>query len=391
MIDFDQALRIGLDLAFQLPTKHISLGKSHGRVLAEDIISDVDMPPFNKSAVDGFACRSQDIQNELEIIEIIPAGKYPEKQIKKGQCAKIMTGAPVPTGADCVVMVEQSEEFSDNKVRFSISKTSPNIAYQAEDVKVGMKLISSGIIIKPGHIAVMASAGFANLLVSAMPQVGIISTGDELVEPDQKPSSACIRNSNAYQLVAQVQAMGCIANYMGIAKDDENITLAFLEKALAENDVVLITGGVSMGDFDHVPAMMEKAGMEVLFKKIAIQPGRPTVLAKKENKLCFGLPGNPVSSFVLFELLVKPVLYKMMGHVYKPDVVKLPLLHSYKRKKSDRMNVVPVRIVEGESIETIDYHGSAHIHSMVFADGLIFIPVGTLEIAKGSLTYVRQL
>jgi molybdopterin molybdotransferase len=391
MIFFEEALEIALSASFSCGTEYVKLTDACGRILAGDVVSDVDMPPFNKSAVDGYACKAGDLQNELDVIEVIPAGKYPEKSIGPGQCSKIMTGAPVPPGADYIVMVEFSQETAGGKVRFDNKQTVPNICYIGEDVKAGMKLITKGELIKAGHIAVMASAGYANPLVARRPRVGIISTGDELVEPECKPEGSNIRNSNAYQLLAQVRSMGCEAEYIGIARDDEDVTLAFLNKAIAAYDMTLLTGGVSMGDFDHVPAMMKKAGLEVLFEKIAIQPGRPTVFARMENKLCFGLPGNPVSSFVMFELLAKPLLFSMMGHDYKPISITLPLADNYKRRRSDRLNVIPVRITGDSKAEVVDYHGSAHIHAMVFAGGFVFIPVGLSELKKDTLVNVRQI
>jgi molybdopterin molybdotransferase len=391
MIYFEEALKISLDVVFRTGTERVELAQAYGRILAEDVISDIDIPSFDKSAVDGYACRKADLQSELTVVEVIPAGKYPEKRIEPGQCSKIMTGAPLPEGADCVVMVENSKSVGTDKVCFEITKAQFNIRYRGEDVTAGMKLISSGVLINPGHIAVMASTGYAKPLVACKPRIGIISTGDELVEPSEIPNLSSIRNSNSYQLLAQVRAMGIDAAYLGIARDDEDTTLAFLNKALAENDVVLLTGGVSMGDFDHVPAMMKKAGLEVLFEKIAIQPGRPTVLARKENKLCFGLPGNPVSSFVLFELLVKPVLFAMMGHDFHPLHLRLPLGKSFKRKRADRLNVIPVQITPENKVIPVDYHGSAHIHAMVFTNGFIFIPLGVTEIKEGTPVDVRQI
>jgi molybdopterin molybdotransferase len=391
MIPFDEALKTATNAVSRLNKERVALDSALGRILAEDVISDIDMPPFNKSAVDGFACRVADLETELTIIETIPAGKFPEKTINNGQCSRIMTGAPVPDGADCVVMVEHSKLISEYKVTFDILKTTSNICKTGEDVTSGMKLIDKGTLINPGHIAVMASAGYANPLVSVLPSVGVISTGDELVEPSEKPNGSQIRNSNAFQLIAQVKSMGCVANYYGIAPDTEKDTLDILQKSLSNNDVTLLTGGVSMGDFDFVPAVMQKAGLKILFQKIAIQPGKPTVLSVMQNKLCFGLPGNPVSSFVLFELLVKPVLYNMMEHKYTPVIVHIPFGINYTRKRSDRLNIIPVEIRAGKQVFPVDYHGSAHIHSMSFATGFVIIPVGTTEIIKGTEVDVRLI
>ncbi len=391
MIPFEQALHLALEAAFRKENEKVSLNNALGRVLAEDIIADIDMPPFDKSAVDGFACRMADINQELRVIETVAAGQSPQKTVSTGECVRIMTGAPIPQGADCVVMVENSKEPVRDLVRFDISHTSPNICYKGEDVKHGDHLIKAGTLINPGHIAIMAAAGSAMPLVSKMPSVGIISTGDELVEPGETPSTSQIRNSNAYQLVAQCGKLGIKAEYMGIAHDSEEDTLKMMNHALSLHDVVLLTGGVSMGDFDFVPAMMQQSGLEIQFRKIAIQPGKPTVLATKANKLCFGLPGNPVSSFVLFELLVKAVLYKMQGCTYVPQTVQLPLYSDFKRRRAERLYVVPITIKEGKYAALVDYHGSAHIHAMSFATGFILIPEGVTELKKGTLVDVRPI
>lgn len=204
MITIEKAYDLVLKSSYQLETEKVSFTDSLGRILAEDITSDIEMPPFDKSAMDGYACRSEDLKNPLEIIETIPAGKTPEKIIGKNQCANIMTGAPIPKGADCVVQVELVE-VNGNIVRIKEIPHKANISYQGEDVKVGTKVLSKGIKIEAAHIAVFAAVGYTDVLVFKQARVGIISTGDELVEPQHKPSLSQIRNSNGYQLLAQVK------------------------------------------------------------------------------------------------------------------------------------------------------------------------------------------
>ncbi len=391
MIPFEEALELALTTESSGSVESVPLKEACGRILAQDVISDMDMPPFDKSAVDGFACRMEDLGKNLKILETIAAGKMPVFRVEAGQCTRIMTGAPLPEGADCVVMVEDSALAGDQHVQFSIRNTAPNICYRGEDVKAGQVLIRAGSFIKAADIAVMASAGCHRPEVFQKTRVAVISTGDELVEPDQKPEASQIRNSNAWQLMAQCAQMGLDAQYLGIVSDEEQETLEIIRKACDLADVILLTGGVSMGDFDHVPAMMQKAGFDILFRKIAIQPGRPTVMARMGNKICFGLPGNPVSSFVLFELLVKPVLYRRMGHQYKADILRLEMGADYRRKRTDRMNVIPVRLENASQVIPVGYHGSAHIHAMTEARGLLVIPAGISEIRKGSPVDVRLL
>ncbi len=404
MIRFEEAYHIVIGSIVALDDEHLHFTQSLGRVLAEDVKSDMDMPPFDKSAMDGYACRYQDIRNELCVVEIIQAGTVPQKVVGKDQCSKIMTGAMVPKGADCVIMVEDVIEADSGKIRYtreipdinlcqieSIDKRRLNICYQAEDIKKGDVVILKGTFIKSQHIATMASVGYTNALVTKKPKVAIIPTGSEIVEPDVVPSVSQIRNSNSSQLIAQLKNMGIDANYYGIAGDTEKETMDFIQKAYLENDLVILTGGVSKGDFDLVPEILQNLHFELLFQEIAVQPGKPTVFGKRENKYCFGLPGNPVSSFVQFELLVKPMLNKWMGINDKPVNLSLTLAKSLSRKHDNRLAFFPVNITdEGEAI-TIEYHGSAHINGFDKAWGLMFVPIGTKEIKKGEKVHVRQI
>lgn len=391
MISFEEALEIVESSAIPCGTERVSFTDSLNRILAEDIRSDIEMPPFDKSAVDGYACRREDIANILDVIEIIPAGKVPKKMIGKNQCAKIMTGAPVPDGADIVIMVEETRESEQNKIRFTGDKVRVNICYRGEDIQTGKVLLNKGIRIQPQHIAVLGSAGAVNPLVSRLVRLKIISTGDELVEPGQKPSASQIRNSNAYQLIAQAQNAGVIPEYLGIASDTEDSTSKFLMKAFQDGDIVLLTGGVSQGDFDFVPRVLERMGIEIKFQSIAVQPGRPTIFGVKDRQYIFGLPGNPVSSFVQFELLVKPLIYKISGFQFEPVNLILPMGMDYSRKRSDRLSWLPVEINSEGKVIPLEYHGSAHINALTTAHGLIAVPIGQTILKKGEPVRVRQI
>jgi molybdopterin molybdotransferase len=211
------------------------------------------------------------------------------------------------------------------------------------------------------------------------------------VEPYEKPGLSQIRNSNAYQLTAQVRKMGAIPEYLGIASDNIESTREKIMQAFAGNDVVLLTGGVSAGDFDYVPDILAEQGVCLKFDSIAVQPGRPTVFGTLNDKCIFGLPGNPVSSFVQFELLVKPLVYKMTGHDYKPLVLRLVMAEEYRRKRPGRLSWLPVKINERGEVVPLEYHGSAHINALTLADGLISIPIGKTLLEKGELVDVRQI
>lgn len=391
MIKFEEGLRLVLDRAFSTGTETVSFLASPGRVLAADVISDVDLPPFNKTAVDGYACRKEDLEMELRVLEVINAGKRPEFTITTGTCSKIMTGAPVPGGADFVFMVEDSEELPSGAVVFRGKSRKDNISVKGEDVRTGDTVLGRGRIIRPQDIAVMASTGSTLVTVAKMPRVGIISTGSELVEPSSRPGISQIRNSNAYQLLAQVERAGGTGRYYGIAIDDEAVTYKMLSKALEENDVILLTGGVSMGDFDFVPVVMQRAGIELIFDRMAVQPGKPTTFGVHTNALVFGLPGNPVSSYIQFEILVRPLFMKMMNCNWRAVEWKAPLGIGYRRKNSSRMSWIPVKINNEGNAIPVEYHGSAHISALPEADGIISIPIGTDFLEKGTLVNVRQI
>lgn len=390
MITIEKAYDLVLRNAYKLETEKVLFTDSLGRILAENVKSDIEMPPFDKSAMDGYACRREDLDHNLEIIEVIPAGKTPEKTIGKNQCANIMTGAPIPKGADCVVQVEFTEEIDGGFVKINEFPKKNNISFQGEDVKIGTKVLDQGTKIEAQHIAVFAAVGYTDVLVYKQVKVGIISTGDELVEPQNKPALSQIRNSNGYQLIAQVKACGAIANYVGIAEDTPEDTFEKVSKALSENDIVLLTGGVSMGTFDFVPQVLEKAGVKIEFDAIAVKPGKPTTFGMAGKKFCFGLPGNPVSSFIQFDLLVKPLIYTLMGQEYKTLDIRMSMGIEYKRKNADRKIYFPVIIENGE-LFPVDYHGSAHIHALSGAQGIIAMEIGKKELKKGEMIHVRQI
>ena len=391
ILKFDDAFEIVMDSARQLGTERVDIERALNRVLAETIASDIDIPPFNKSAMDGFACRRADLANELTIIETVPAGLLPKKTIGQNQCAKIMTGAVVPEGADCVIMVEYTEPTSDNKIRFISAKTSDNICLKGEDTEKGDIVLRAGCKLSAQHIAVLASLGCTKPLVALQPRVGIIATGDELVEPGQKPAACQIRNSNGFQLAAQVTSAAATATNYGIAADTEEAIDGMLKKATAENDVVILSGGVSVGDYDLVRGILKKNNVRLLFEKIAVKPGRPTVFGVSNEVFCFGLPGNPVSTFIVFELLVKPFLFKMMGHKFKPTVTHRQLERPITRKKTERDSWLPVVFTGNDKVASIEYHGSAHINALSEADGLLCMPAGVAEIKEGTTVAVRQI
>jgi molybdopterin molybdotransferase len=391
MLPFEKALETVLSSARQLGSERIDFQDALNRILAEDVRSDMDIPPFNKSAMDGYACRRADLNNELTVVETIPAGYVPKKPVETNQCSKIMTGGMVPKAADCVIMKEYVETASEKTIRFVGEKTADNICQQAEDIQAGDIVLCKGTVLKPQHLAVLASAGNTQPLVSKKPNVAVIATGSELVMPTGKPGPSQIRNSNSYQLTAQIESMGVTATNYGISGDTADEIDIVFKKALRQSDVVIVSGGVSVGDFDFVPGIFKQNKIDLLFEKVAVKPGKPTIFGTSEKAYCFGLPGNPVSTFVQFEILVKPFLYKLMGHNYNPLNVQMPLDESLINKKAKRQRLLPVVITEKGTVRAIEYHGSAHINSLCATDGLISMDKGIAEIKKGTITKVRLI
>ncbi|MBN2184183.1 MAG: molybdopterin molybdotransferase MoeA [Candidatus Krumholzibacteriota bacterium] len=374
MISFEKALEIVTGSAGLIEREDIPLIESTGRVLAEDIYSDIDMPPFDKSAMDGFACRREDIDSgRLKIIETVPAGKIPKKTVGKGECSRIMTGGVVPQGADNVVMVENTEE-DDGFVTVTSITSERNVCHKGEDLKAGDPVMRRGTVIGSSKIALLASVGIDPVPVFRRPVLGIVATGSELVEPHEKPEGAMIRNSNGYQLCSQAAAAGFDPRYLGIAGDTPDAVGRIIDERAEGIDIFIFSGGVSMGEYDFVPGVLKEKGFDLFFEKVAVKPGKPMVFGKKGNCWVFGLPGNPVSTFILFELFVKPFCFRMMETDYIHREAVATVSKKISRKKTGRRSHLPVRYSGPGEVSMVEYHGSAHIGAIAEADGFIAIP-----------------
>jgi molybdopterin molybdotransferase len=389
MISFHLAERIVREVSPTHETERLSLSDSLGSVLAEDIISDMNMPPFNKSAVDGFACRIEDLDKPIHCIETIAAGSTSKNLITRGNCARIMTGAEVPAGANCVIMLEDTQNDNKGNILFTAQKTATNICNLAEDVQEGEKLLQSGTVLKPRHIPVLASMGYTRPLVYKKPSVGIISTGSELVDPSQKPSPGKIRNSNGLQLEAQCTEMHIPGENFGIIPDSREELRKVILQSVSKHPVSIISGGVSVGDFDYVPQIIRELGYEFHFHGLNVKPGKRILFASKDKSYIFGLPGNPVSALVQFELLVKPMLMKLQNAEKIPQMEKKILNEEYLVKRTSGVSFVPVLVHPDGSVKAVEYHGSAHIFAFATANGFMKIPEGTNKIEKGAFVDVR--
>lgn len=297
----------------------VSIHKCDFRRLAEPIIATNHVPSFDKSPYDGFALRSIDTVNasrnnpvEFEVVEHIGAGQVPVKKLGQGQATRIMTGAKIPDGADCVAMFEVCQAYEvDNKRLMSIKRqmqVHQNIMHEGSEVKQGEQLIEAGTLINPGVKAVMATFGYHEVQVAKQPVVGVIATGTELLDVEEALEPGKIRNSNAYMIASQIKYAGGIYKYFGKLPDELEPSYETIKQALEEVDLLITTGGVSVGDFDLMPAIFEKLGAEVLFNKIAMRPGSVTTVAVRGKQIIFGLSGNPSACFVGFELFTRPVI-----------------------------------------------------------------------------------
>ncbi|HOO42475.1 MAG TPA: molybdopterin molybdotransferase MoeA [Bacteroidales bacterium] len=383
MIDFQEALKIVLDNAIPGDSEEIALAGACDRVLAHDVFTPEDIPSFSKSAMDGYACRKEDIEKGMQVLEVIPAGCRPEQPITPGTCSKIMTGAMIPEGADTVLIVEKAT-IRDAMV-YGTPPSSSNIRVQGEDLKKGDRVLEKGTILRPQHLAILASCGIDRITVSKRIRVGILSTGNELTEPGQITEPGKIYNSNSWQLMSMVTRINGIPTYYGITADTPEDTNRHLSRAIQENQVVILSGGVSEGDFDMVPVVMRELGFKILFDRVRIKPGKPTTFAvsPETGKYIIGLPGNPVSSFVQCLLIVIPFLAAMQGARWEPLSTRLPLKGNYQRKNSSRMAHIPVQINPDGTVSPLPYNGSAHQVSLAKAHALGRIPVGIDRILEG--------
>jgi len=332
-IQVSEAVRLVMERVNITGTEMISLEHTYGRILAQPIIAKHDVPSFNRSPYDGFAVRAEDTvgasgDNRIPftVIGEIGAGHIADRGIERGEAYRIMTGALIPENAEAVIMLEQTTE---GQASFTVRKPfsqGENISFKGEDAKKGERLIEAGAFIHPGTIALLATFGYAEVKVAKRPVVGILSTGTELLEVSDELVPGKIRNSNGPMIAAQLTRMGIAYKSYGMQVDDLEICMGIVEKALAETDLLITTGGVSVGDYDYLPAIYERLGAKVLFNKVAMRPGSVTTVAMLGDKFLFGLSGNPSACFTGFELFTRPVILGMQGAItpYMPRIqVKL--------------------------------------------------------------------
>ena len=392
MISVVEARRIILEHTRPVGTEEVPLLDSLGRTLAQEVNANDNIPPFDNSAMDGYAVLSEDVAQAshqapvvLEVVDDVPAGCVAQRELKKGETVRIMTGAPVPRGADCVVMVERTRR-ADTKVEiFENTQTGRNIRQAGEDIRRGERVLNKGRIIGPAEMGLLSSLGVDYVSVVKVPQIGILATGDDLVEIGEELTPGKIRNSNTYSLFGLVKDAGGAPCCLGVAKDNKDNLFTKIVKGLT-NEILLISGGVSVGDYEFVKEVMADLGSGIKFWKVAMRPGKPLAFGVLNGTPVFGLPGNPVSSMISFEVFVRPALLKMLGR--KEDdrkEVDVVLEEDIKKKNGLRYFLrAQTRWEDGEyHTRTTGPQGSGILKSMALANSLMILPEDEEFVEKG--------
>lgn len=349
-----------------------------GRILASDQQAKIDIPPFNRSAMDGYAILQNDKSVAYQIIETVAAGETVTASLFPGTAIKIMTGAPVPLGTGKVVPIENVDE-NQGKITILQEARSANISWQGEDIKSGEIIIKAGTTLGPAEIANLIAVGITEIPVYLKPKIAIISTGDEIVENFQDLKSGKIMNSNGPMLQALCAQHGLEISKVFQVRDDYTTTVATIKQALDVADIIIMSGGVSVGDFDYVNKALCASGVTLHFDKIAIKPGRPTTFGSKDNKLVFGLPGNPVAVFLTFYIFVLHAIKS----IFKQQPSRrffLPLAKNFVRKSSDRLEFVPCTLLANGTLLPLEFHGSAHLAALLECNGFFIINEGIAEV-----------
>jgi len=392
LVSIEEARTRVLAEAAPLPLETRSLVEALGAVLGEEIVAPHSVPPFDNSAMDGFAVRAADVVDAnadsptaLLISETIPAGHMAKHRLGPGEAAKIMTGAPLPGGADAVVQSESTREEGSRVLVLESVRPGRNIRRSGEDVGRGDLVLAAGSVLGPAEIGLIASLGLPSVQVHRLPRVAIISTGSELVEVDQPLGPGQIRNSNSYSLRGQCLQLGIQATALGIVPDDYAATRELIEQGLTY-DVLLTSGGVSVGEFDFVKEVQDELGVERRLWGVAMKPGKPLAFGVRDGTLVFGLPGNPVSAMVSFELFVRPALLRLMGYRKTTRPPYRAIIAEDVVNSDGRTYVVRVRAWREGSIwhvSSTGAQGSGILRSMVGANGLAFVPGGPRGVRAG--------
>lgn len=400
MISVAEARSRILDAFSPLELERVCILDALGRVIGEDVYAGRSVPPKDNSAMDGYALRADDTRGasvespvRLAVIEDIPAGAVPQKHVGPGEAVRIMTGAPIPEGADAVVRMEDSRADGSRVVIVVEVRKGQEIRNAGADVRQGEKVIPRGEIIRPAEVGMLASLGRSFILVHQRPLVAIVATGDELADIDESPSEWKIVGSNSYSLAALVRECGGVPLQIGIARDRREDLLAAFRAAMRA-DLIVSSGGVSGGDYDLVKEIMQEAGNAMQFWQVAMKPGRSLAFGALGNVPAVGLPGNPVSSMVSFEMFIRPAILKMLGHTNLFRRTVRARLGEEIVKKKGIMQFIRARILregEGYAVVTAGGRGSGILKSMVRVNGLVVLPEAAAEARVGEMVTVQFL
>jgi molybdopterin molybdotransferase len=384
MLAVSEAQALVLQHARPLPPETAALTPAIlGLVLAEDVASDLDMPPYDKALMDGYAVRAADLpegRGDLTVIEEVTAGQTPRRAVGGGQATRIMTGAPLPEGADAVVMVERTRQLDGTGVRVEDAPPKPgqNILQRGREMRDGETVLRTGAVLRPQEFGLLATVGRSALRVHPAPRVAVLSTGDEVVEAPQMPGPGQIRNGNGPMLTAQVARAGGVPNYLGIARDRPESLRPLIAEGLRAS-VLVLSGGVSAGKLDLVPGALQDLGVAAHFHKVAMKPGKPVFFGTRGDTLVFGLPGNPVSSLVCFELFVRPALRRLCGHADPgPRLVRAALTEDF-AYRTDRPTYHPAWLeadANGWRVRPVPWFGSPDLRGLTRANAFVVFPVG---------------
>ena len=392
MIEFEEARALALSALKTRPPESVLLAGALGRTLARDIKARENIPPFDKATMDGYALRAEDIRAagkdaavELEVLEDLPAGRVSRRSVGRGQAVRIMTGAPLPKGADAVVMVEDTERSGGRVIIRRAVRPADNTGQAGEDLKKGELVLERGAVIGPAETGMLAATGLARVPVVRRPKLAVIATGDEIVEPGERKAAGQIRNSNGPALLAMALRAGADAKYLGTARDKSSSLRAKLARAKG-TDILVLTGGVSVGDYDLVRNELRAAGVKPVFWQVRIKPGKPVFFGRRGSRLVFGLPGNPTSAMVTFLLFVQPAIERLLGRkkpgpragraVLTEDVVLKPGRTQFLRGVLD---------AEGPVLTVTPYpdQKSGILRSMVRSQVLIAVQADVSRLEKG--------
>ncbi|HOW56824.1 MAG TPA: molybdopterin molybdotransferase MoeA [Smithellaceae bacterium] len=401
MISVEEASKTILMNFRKLGREKVAIIDALARVAGEDVYAAYDIPGAANSAMDGYAVRHRDTAGanrrnpvSLKIVEHIPAGHVPQKKIRRGEAARIMTGGLIPAGADAVIRQEDTKAAGTDVLVIAEIAAGKDIRFAGEDVQNGSLVISQGTFIKPAVIGMLAALGRTQISVYRRPRVAIIATGDELVAVTRKPPAGKIINSNSYALSAQVLACGGMPLMLGIARDRKKDLQRLFKSATASADLIISSGGVSVGDFDFVKTVMKEGGNSLHFWRVAMKPGKPLAFGEIEGVPVLGLPGNPVSTMVSFEQFVRPCLLKMQGHenLFRP-LIKAVLMEEIRKKAGARHFIRAIVKKEKNKyfVSSTGGQGSGILSSMVLANALIVLAENATKVKKGSLVDVQLL